>query len=268
MMMINDNGFLRVITEMSSRHSWERLSARRWGVPASTLLGLALVTGCDPCSGVLGCSATQFAAINGQMVTSVEGNGVAGVRIAVIRPATAETLTTVSSSEGYWRAALASVPDEGVDVKVVVTVADGSSYAVNGVHLVAQQRRGESTVLPPWVTQPYFPDVGELFPADRPDLRVGGAKVEFRRTGGIAIYGPGVTNDIVSSTSDASGRIPLLAVGRPTVFSPSVGDVIGDLLIRVSATDSALVPSVHARSTQVYAAESAVQRIAVRIAGH
>lgn len=229
------------------------------------ILSIALtwgLFGCDPCAGVIGCTTAPFAAMEGQMVTPPLGYAAAGVRIEVIRTGSVpETLRTTANAEGFWRVEFASVAASGIDVDVLVTPLTGAPYSVSGVHLDAHTRRGEATVMPHWLLQPYFPDVAELFVKGPPEKRIANASVEFRRTAGIDMYGPGVMDGVVHEASDAAGRVPLLSRDRSGVYSTSVGYVVGTLTIRASLSDSIVIRGFRVRSTPVFDLPPGVFRI-------
>lgn len=196
------------------------------------------------------------------MVTPPLGYAAAGVKIEVIRTGSVpETLSTTADAEGFWRVEFASVAASGIDVDVIVTPLSETEYSMKGVHLDAHTRRGEATVMPHWLLRPYFPDVAELFIAGPPETRIANASVEFRRTAGIDMYGPAVTNGLVHETSDAAGRVPLLSRDRAGVYSTSVGYVVGTLTIRRSPADSFVIRGLRVRSTAVFGLPPGVFRI-------
>lgn len=243
------------------------LLVRCYGAITATVVLLVALTACDPCSGVISCSSPPFIAIDGQMVETTFGQGVDGVRIDVIRRSgvalESDSTSTVTASGGLWRVVLVPATAGDISADVVVTTNAGVTYRVGALTFRTLTRRGEANVLERWVVDPYFPDVAELFTEGTTDERVQGATVEFRRTGGLEFHGPLVANGVVTATTDAAGRIPLVSRSNGGVFTSGLGTTVGDLVVRRTPSDSAVVRGLQIRSTFLYHEFPGIVRLAI-----
>jgi hypothetical protein len=235
----------------------------------ATLL-LTALSSCDPCSGIIGCSRpldNLYLAADGQIVDPLSGVGVDGVRVQVVRRggirATPDTQSTITANGGHWRAAFTTADSGSVDVDVSVMTPEGVSYTATAIRLTTSARGGEGTFLDRWVATPYFPNVGELFLRGTNDVRVSGAAVEFRRTGGIELFGAGGPVSVVPSATDFAGRVPLFSVEDGYIHAASLGFVIGDLVVHRSATDSSVISGLRVGSSYLYRGPVGVIRVAV-----
>ncbi|CAN5903049.1 hypothetical protein BH11GEM2_BH11GEM2_20380 [soil metagenome] len=255
------------------------MTEQRGGIRVRTRISIALICGlivcaglsaCDPCSGVLGCSKpsdTLYLAADGQIVDPVSGVGGDGVRVQVVRrggiPVTPETLTTVTANGGHWRVAFTPAESGFVDVDVSVTTSGGVSYTATAIRLTTSARGGDANLLDRWVAKLYFPNAGELFLRGTRDTRLAGAAVEFHRTGGIELVGSGAPGGVVRSATDFAGRVPLFTIDDGDVYTSRLGFVIGDLIVKQSATDSSVIRNLRVGSSYLYRGPTGIIRLAV-----
>lgn len=196
----------------------------------------ALLTGCDPCSGVLSCAPGPYLAIDGRMVEPAHGTSLPGVRIDVVRTGGIElgedSVSTVSDGSGMWRVEL-SPRDAGTAlVDIEVTPPDAPPYRLHDVALVTRDHRGDANLNERWVTYLSIPAYGEFFLNTGGDDRAAGARVQFRRTGGVPWSGPGVHDDVWTGTTDASGHVPLFPHSGPNAVTfKEGGSLVGELTI-------------------------------------
>ena len=240
----------------------------------TSVLALAVVAvmplACDPCSGVARCGAPEgspYLAVDGQIVEAANGDGVDGVRVTIVRRSgiavAQDSLTTVTANGGHWRVQFSPTTAGAIDADAIVTTPDGLSYTVQGLHFSSSNRVGDANLVDRWVSDLYFPNLGEIFARGTDDQRVVGVRVEFRRTGGIALVGPGVKDGVFTGTTDFAGRVPLFSVNGAGVFTTTVGDVVGDLIIHRSAVDSSIVRGLHVASSYVFRRAPSILRFGV-----
>lgn len=229
-------------------------------------VGLSLfgVAACDPCFGVGDCSGEPRVAIEGTLVEHFSGQPSSGVRIDVIRTGGVaianDSLSTVTGTDGHWQTNVVARDAGDVIVDINVSLRGVATYRVRGVHATATSRRGEGIVLPTWVINPYFAFAAELYYQATTDTRVGGATVEFHRTGGID-FTLGSGSQVFMGTTDAAGRIGLFDV---FAHSTSLGDLIGDLVVHLPpplAPDT--IRGLHLGATQLLRAETQIIRLGV-----
>ena len=225
---------------------------------------------CDPCSGVAQCGAAEgspYLAVDGQIVEAASGVGVDGVRVAVVRRGgirvTQDSVSTMTANGGHWRVQFSTAVAGAIDADAIVTTPEGLSYTVQGLHFSSSPRVGDANLVDRWVSNLYFPNLGEIFARGTDDQRVAGVRVEFRRTGGIALVGAGVKDGVFTGTTDFAGRVPLFTVNGAGVFTNSVGDVVGDLIVHRSAVDSSIVRGLHVTSSYVFRRAPSILRFGV-----
>ena len=231
------------------------------------IAGSVLPVACDPCSGTAQCVNGTYLAADGQIVDAGSGRGVDGVRIDVTRRGgilvDRDSVSTVTANDGHWRVQFDPASGGNLDVDVNVTAPTGASYRVRDLRLRTTERGGEGNLLDRWVANPFFANAAELFVRGTTDDRVVGASIEFRRTGGIDLLGPGVVNGVVHSSTDFAGRVNLFSPGEDGVFTSAVGDVVGDLTVKRSPSDSTVVTGLHIRSTYLYRDVTGILRLGV-----
>lgn len=234
---------------------------------AVCLAGSLLPAACEPCSGTAQCVNGTYLAADGQIVDAGSGRGVDGVRIDVTRrggiAVDRDSVSTVTAKDGHWRVQFTPATGGNLDVDVNVTAPTGASYRVRNLRLSTTERGGEGNLLERWVADPYFAYAFELFVRGTTDDRVVGAAVDFRRTAGIDLLGPGVANGAFHATSDFAGRVSLFSPGEDGVFTSAVGDVVGDLIVKRSPSDSTVVTGLHIRSTYIYRDSPGIFRLGV-----
>ena len=247
---------------------------RRIVLTATSVLALAvpglMMLGCDPCSGIAQCGAavsSPYLAIDGQIVEAASGDGVDGVRVDVVRRggvAVAEdSLSTVTTNGGHWRVQFSPATAGAIDADANVSTPQGLSYTVRGLHFTSSDRSGDANLVDRWVSDLYFPNLGEFYARGTDDQRLAGVRIEFRRTGGIGLGGAGAKDGVITGTTDFAGRVPLFSVNGAGVFTNAVGEVVGDLIVHRSPVDSSILHGLHVASSYVYRRAPAILRFGV-----
>jgi hypothetical protein len=198
---------------------------------AAAAVAVTVLAGCDPCFGTVECSTAPLLSVNGQIVRTEDGHGVRNVHIDFIRTGgaslAADSLSTTTDADGFWRIAVAASSTSEVKADFVVTTA-AARYRVPSVTLRPSTRAGESNVLNRWVDRPYFPFLGQLhWPGDVED-GAAFSHVEFTRTSGVPFVGP--AGGTASGETDGHGFVALFGARSP-VFARDAGDVFGDLAV-------------------------------------
>jgi hypothetical protein len=186
---------------------------------------LAVLAACDPCAGVIGCVTPPRVAIQGRLVDVVDGHGVSGARVSLVRTDVTphDSTSTVTDGDGNYQVDLATGSGTfDVDVAPLGLPA----YQVHGLALASSTRSGNGHVLGVWVTRPIFATALELIRRTDGGPVTSGT-VTFRRTGGVAISGDGLVNGTFTTQIDPSGRVALLS----GVYALGTDDVIGELTI-------------------------------------
>lgn len=195
----------------------------------------ASAAGCDPCAGIADCRQTPRVALQGQIVDNITGAGVSGARIDVVYAAGSRTETdsvsVTTDAGGRYEASLGDVITEDGPAIVAITVtAEETRYRVPGVVVPPLNVRGDVYLLPTWVRRPYFPHAGEVWKGNDPAIRRTDAAVEFRRTGGVAVSGPGWrSDDRYLSRTNTLGIFPLFG---PQIVAESFGALHGILSVQ------------------------------------
>lgn len=202
-----------------------RFGARQLGILSATCVAVGALASCDPCAGVIGCATSPRVAIQGRLVDVVDGRGVSGARVALVR-------TDATLRDSAW-----TTTDDDGNYQVELTTGSGTfdvdvapiglaPYQVHGLELSSTSRSGGGHVLGMWINRPVFGVALELIHRSNGQPVTSGT-VTFRRTGGVAISGGGVVNDVFTSEIDPSGRVAFLS----GVYASGVDDVIGELSI-------------------------------------
>jgi len=207
---------------------------------ACLLLGAAA---CDPCSGVIGCGNGRYLAAVGQIVDPVTGAGVDGVRIDIIRTGGievgADSTSVTTGGEGFWRVEFSPREPGVLSADVKVSAPGYAPYRLRDVQLPTRDHAGDASFNQRWVPYLYFDYVGEFFLNGTQDTRPVGVVVEFHRTSGPQLIGPGQTGGVYRAPTNVAGRIHLFpTTGDSAVFTAEDGPVVGDLTVHLSATDS------------------------------
>jgi hypothetical protein len=214
------------------------------------ITSLAVVlAACDPCAGVIGCADGKYLAASGQIVDAVTGVGLDGVRIDVIRTGgievVADSVATTSAGGGFWRVELAPRSSGSLTADVKVSAPGFPPYRLHGVELDTHEHRGDANLNERWVPFLYFDFVAEFALRSNLDARPEGMPVEFRRTGGIALRGPGQENGVYRAPTNAAGRIHLYpTTGDSAVFAAEDGTLTGNLVAYLTPTDSTIIAGV------------------------
>jgi hypothetical protein len=206
-----------------------RRSQRTLWMPVIGVSGL-MVAGCDPCAGTAGCRTNPLLTATGQIVRNEDGRGVAGVRVHLARArSAADSASTVTDASGHWRISIPAGVEGDASVDVEVS-SERAQYRVDGVPLRAHTTLGEGNLLGRWVDRPHFPISAQVERRGGQREALAGAMVEFRRTGGIEMVGPGVANGSAFGPTDLSGRVSLFGL-RADVWSTTLGDVVGEVRV-------------------------------------
>ena len=220
---------------------------------------LASLGACDPCFGVGNCDGQPRLAVEGTLVEHVVGNAVRGVRVDVIRTGGEElendSLSTVTDPNGHWSLAVGAQAGGDVIVDIKVSAPGYSPYRVVGTHVATTNLRGAGHIFPAWVVNPYFAYAAELHYRTREDTRIGGASVEFRRTGGIDYYMNSI-DQVFTGRTDGSGRLALFDIN---VHAIGLGDLVGDLIVHLPAPlKPDTVQGVRLTATQLFQAPTTI----------
>lgn len=183
------------------------------------------------------------------MVDAVTGVGIDGVRIDIIRTGgievAAESVSTTTAGGGFWRVEFAPQSSGALIADVKVSTPGYPSYRLHGVELDTREHRGDANLNERWVPFLYFDFVAEF--ALRSDLaaRPEGMPVEFRRTDGIALRGPGQVDGVYRAPTNAAGRIHLYpTTGDSAVFAVEDGTLVGTLAAYLTPNDSTIITGV------------------------
>jgi hypothetical protein len=233
-------------------------------IGAALLATVAVIGACDPCAGTLSCEQAPRVAIVGQILDQSTGAPVAGARIEM-RPSSgppflSSVAGTTTGSQGTFEVELltGSIGDAVVTIRVASP--GKPPYDVLQVPTRATISTGEATVLRPWVSaNPTLPYVVELYLAGTSDDRVANSQVVFRRTSGVRLFRDGVELTTTSAmTNDAGWVFPFFGL-----TSDNAGDVVGDLVVYFSATDSAVVPGLVFPAVPIFGPQLGLARIGV-----
>ena len=210
---------------------------------------MLLFSACDPCAGVVGCANGAYLSAAGQIVDAVTGRGIDGVRIDIIRTGGVEvakdSVSTVTSDGGFWRAELSPASAGTMFADVRVSPPDRVPYRLHQVALETREHGGDANLNQRWVPFLYFDFVGEFFLNGTTDTRPEGIPVEFRRTAGVQLVGPGQINGVYRAPTNSAGRIHLYpTTGDSAVFALEDGTLTGDLVVYVTPTDSTVTGGV------------------------
>jgi hypothetical protein len=229
------------------------------------IAALGALVACDPCAGVVGCANGRYLAAVGQIVDDYSGKGIAGVRIDIVRTGGVrvrnDSLSAVTDDGGFWRVEFAPDSSGTMLADIRVSPPNYSPYLLRQVRLDTKSHKGDANLNERWVPYLYFRYVGEFYLNGTQDQRVVGATVQFRRTAGVALSGPGIRNDAFTSTTDVAGRVYFFPMfGDSSIFAADNQPVVADLVIRLpQSADSTVLSGVEMtpRSTFFYSREFA-----------
>jgi hypothetical protein len=216
-----------------------------------------VLTGCDPCSGVLSCSPGGYLALDGRMVEPVHGLSLPNVRIDVVRTGGLEldrdSVSAITDADGMWHIELSPREAGTVLVDIQVTPPDSSGYRLRDVAFGTRDYRGDGQLNERWTTFLSIPAYGEFILSGQGDTRAQGATVTFRRTGGIPWSGPGVQSDSWTGTTDAAGHVPLFPhTGPKAVRFSEGGQLTGELTITAATGGVMTVKNLGLGTSNVY----------------
>lgn len=178
-------------------------------------------TGCEPCSGVVGCATAPTVSISGQVVEFGTTKGVPRVSVTFYRdtlqPATA--WRTVTDAGGYWK--ISEPADSARAITGTVELASSAAtYRVANVSIPASTMRGEGVWVGRWFSVPQFLAVGEV------KARYSGSGVVGATVRIVPRAGSGVSNTPTLVTSTSGGGI-FYAYAPAT----SGGSVLADVIV-------------------------------------
>lgn len=240
----------------------------RLRIHALLLPVLAALPACDPCTGIAACSNGQYLSANGQIVDHGSGRGIDGVRLDVVRvggiAVANDSIRTVTADGGFWRAEFEPVSRGTLFVDVEVAPPNESAYRVRGVQLETREHGGDATLNQRWVSRPYFNKFG-VFHLRSSGAPVGNTRVEFRRTGGVELRGPGIASGVYARVTDAGGYFRMFPYADADTVLPTGNDaVVGDLTLYLappygtSVIHGVSIPPVHQFGIDDFAYEFAV----------
>lgn len=192
------------------------------------------VAACDPCAGIANCARGDFLAATGQVVEAENGHGVDGTRLEFMRVGgieiASDSLTVISGEGGFWKVEFTPMAPGDLVVDVHVSPPGEEGYFVRSLVLHTREHGGDANLNQRWVTRLYFNYMGELYYKGTEDNRVANRPVTFRQTGGVALYGPGITDSAHVTSTDPAGRVNLFPTG-PTngVFAREESALTGNL---------------------------------------
>jgi hypothetical protein len=202
---------------------WGRVRVIQRALPVRALPVVLLafvVSACDPCSGVIGCSTEPRLAFAGQIVEPMSG---APVRGAIVRVVGAQAVTEANGRWELWVPATA-VSGQSVDVQVE---APREKPYVARVPATVVTRAGAVQELGRWNSRPFVRFQGTLLRAD--GTPVVGAWVSFAQAGGppVTFAGSEPTNDggifslYMAGSTEVGQAIGTLTVTHPEFARPT-----------------------------------------------
>jgi hypothetical protein len=247
------------VTCRRSRGAWW------WVTSIPALAALLALAACDPCSGIARCASSPYLAATGQIVDPATAQGVAGAGVAMRRTdgvgVEVESQSTHTDAEGFWRLEFAPASEGTLEVEAEVAPPGGAAYRIPGLQLVTKRSRGDANLNQRWVTAPYFYNFLEIFRRGTADERIENAQVQFRRTGGVMLTGPGVQTGVYRNVTDAGGRMPLFpSTGENAVLPTDGSAVIGDLTIDSPGLGRTIIQGMRLVPSYVYRDFPVIQR--------
>ncbi len=233
------------------------------------LLVAATNFACDPCAGVARCSAGDYLSATGQVVERANGRGVDGVRLGVVRvggiAVSGDSVSVVTSDGGFWRAEFAPVSTGTLYVDVEVSPPGRAPYRVRGLPLVTREHGGDASLNERWVTRPFFNDFAQFVLRGTPGDPVANTRVEFRRTGGVPLEGPGIASGVYARITDAAGYYRLFPYADADTILPRGNDpVVGDITVLLGgALGTSVVRNVTLSPTYRYDTDSHLHTFSV-----
>ena len=211
---------------------------RRRGSAVFVVAALAL-SSCDPCGATSGCERAPTVTIVGQLLDDASGRPAAGVRVAVRADSGVASgqRETVTNDDGAYQVDIPASDVGTAYLTFEITAPGKPAYIVPRITANATTRAGDATVFRPWVDgKPTLPYVVVLFDAET-GAGIGGASLEFLRTGGPDIHSVGVVPAVVHGTTGRDGWIfPFTGL-----WANVGGTVVGDLVIRLPQNNTPIV---------------------------
>jgi hypothetical protein len=194
----------------------------------------ALLTSCDPCAGFVSCYDHARLTITGRVMDEVTAKPASGVLVDFVRtggaPLNADSIRGVVDGNGNFTLSVGAPGFGFVDGEMVLRSGTGAAkpfgYRVFNQRFRVTGDGGDANVLPVWSTKPSLPDIGQLYSTFYPQSGLVGVRVEFRRTGGVALIG----GDVFQTVTDQGRVFPLF---DRQVEPADAGDIIGELRVDV-----------------------------------
>ncbi len=185
---------------------WGRVRVIRRALPVALMV--LLVGACDPCSGVIGCSATPRIILAGQIVEPRSGAPIRGARIRV------DGTQAVTEANGRWTLLVpANATTTGGVIAVRVEAPGEQGYVVR-VPATPATPRGEVQELGRWNSRPFVRFQGTLLRSN--GTPIVGASVSFTPSAGVPVV-------FVSSEPTNTGGIFSLYMAGSTDVGESTG---------------------------------------------
>ncbi|HEY4129269.1 MAG TPA: hypothetical protein VGM50_01530 [Gemmatimonadaceae bacterium] len=236
-----------------------------WVACSSAVVVVALLaTGCDPCAGTASCGSTSGPrlVLDGQVVRAVDGRGVDGISIDFKRlepNADPNPIHVTTSDGGFFHIDAPASNANGTVLDVTVnTPALKHPYVIRQLHAAPITSNGNAIILDRWVVDPYFPTYFDFFLATT-GAPLLSTTIAFHRTSGPTLTGDYVDSsnpDIVHTLTDpVVGRAQFFQYGA---FVTDTGDVVGDIFVNVSPTQTGVIRGVRLTPTYLYRAQPIV----------
>jgi hypothetical protein len=190
----------------------------------------------------------------------VDGVRISAVRVGGVEVA-ADSVSTVTSGGGFWRIEFRPTAAGSLDADFIVSPPGADGYRLHAVRLVTRQHGGDANLNERWVTRLYFNHLLEIYRRGTVDDRIKGARIEFVRSGGVELRGPGVASGVFRDTTDFGGRMPLFPSSGPNAVYPvEDGPVIGDLSVTTPDLGTTILRGLSLSSSHLYRDPAAIER--------
>jgi hypothetical protein len=210
----------------------------RWTRVVGAALLLGWGSACDnPCDLVVGCTDSRRVAVEGRVLETINGHGVAGatVRMLAQHSSSVDSTEASSDSRGLFSLSLAAPGPDTPRVALRVIPPNRPGYLVQLTDCKPVMKWGDACVITPVVNEPPFP---LLLLVDGNGNPVTGVHVIYKRTGGANLMvrtGEGaIVVDSVTSITGPDGfanPFPIEIPAGNLVFAGSNDAVLGDLIL-------------------------------------
>ena len=222
---------------------------------------LATQSACDPCFGIALCNVAPRVAVSGQILNDTSGRGEAGATIDFVRRGgvgmAVDSFRTMTDADGLFLLEGEAAEVGEVMAELAVRPRSGPGYRVHDMSIRTTTRGGEALALSPWSTVPHLPDFAEIYRRGGGEETLGNVRVEFRRTGGVALRN--LSGGVFTRTTNATGLMPLFA---DQVIPVDAGDVIGELTVFLPTPPGPSVqPNFRIRATPEFRRAAQIRRV-------